>query len=558
MTVIKKIFMISKLVKERLIIMQRIKKYAYYILLILNFAGSSFAADNLDNLNEFDFDNPQVNAALENPQLVQRVTPQECAFGIITTLQVLGILDLIEENLFLRTNPLNKRNLVDYPLFLQQKANYDFDWLFGGHLFYNQTSRMYFTSTSDSISSYLAITSPTFLEKLTNVELMIPNLPFEPIDVLPLFRNGTTQERKLGVMFYLAREFKSADMRFWLPLYYLERNYFFTPEERQAIEDQLGAASPEQQEKFQDEHLIADKFGLGDTRFELDFKLKECEDYSVKLGFLATIPTAVAFAKGIKGSYFDKCCPRPELNFQDILGCGDIDTVAAKERAVAIIQHFLTASLDHLSANLLETGLGDEGHFGLGLLLYANNNFGLIFKRPWACNLNWDNRISLEYLFANDEKRFFGACPNTEEFNSRDFDDPDQAISNLAFLEAELVNRFFPYVFNATVFPGLVFWWTTKWHYEGRKWGGYLGNDIWAQGKEKLRDLDFPEKLSPLLNPDKALLPFAFQSKIIGSLYYKADRETRDWTIGLNGDYTYASRGIGKDFMITFNLEANF
>ena len=272
---------------------------------------------------------------------------------------------------------------------------------------------------------------------------------------------------------------------------------------------------------------------------------------------MATIPTAVALVKGLKGHHFDKSQPIPEFNFFDIFDC-DTNAEMLQENGIAVAQRFLTAALDHLAANVLDTKLGNGGHFGIGALLNTQNNLGLIFNRNWAHHLTWVNRVALEYLLPCNEKRFYIIPPDIQGFNQRDFLDPAQALSNLTFVEQQLVNRLFPRVFNTTVFPGFMFQWNTKAQFEGKRWGFSFGTDLWLQGREKLINIDATPRFCNNFNKQCAQLPLALQNKILGSLYYKIERDTRDWTLGLNGDYTLASRGIGKDYTLTFNVEANF
>jgi hypothetical protein len=517
--------------------------------------------NNIDNFDQFEADEAIVSA-LENEQVRACPPPQEIAQNLIDIIVQFNGLAFLQEDLYLRTNPLNERSLLDYPfIFVPQKLYYNSDWILGANLFYNQTTRSWFTRNCDNFSAYLAVSSPTLIEKLSllvsQIQPIIPGFNLDPTIVLPLFENGTVQERRLGLMFHAMRQFKSANLRFMMPFYYLERNYFFTQEEKEDIEKELGAMNPEQQEIFQSQHLISDKVGLGDARLEIDFLVRDCDTHYIRLGSYLTIPTAVPLIQGLKGAHFDPCSQRSDFNLIDIFPCG-ADPMSIKDQATQSIQKFLTQTLDLLSANVLDSPLGNGGHFGLAGTINTKNNFDLFFKRHWASQLAWINKISLEYLFPGTEKRFFVARPNTAEFTSRNFMDEDQALSNLAFLNQELINRFMPYVCNAFISPGIVFHWLSKAQYEGEKWSFDFGADFWVKGKESFRNVQAPPKLLALLELPKANLPLATQMKLLTGFYYKLERQTHDWIFALNGDYSVLSRGIGRDFMITFNFESNF
>jgi hypothetical protein len=554
--------------------MQHKKKIKYCLLFVMLLSAplavikagepSSFAGNAL-------FDDPQVNIFLDEHQgqtIIFRQTPAEHAQDIIDVLLGLGAIDILQEDLICRTNPLNKRNILDYPIFFPQKLDYAFNWTLGAHFFYNQTSRAFFSQFCDNISTTFAFKSQSLLEKITQsipkIRELFKNFTVDPISVLALFENGTAQERRLGFIFHGERQFRFAHFRFFLPVMYLERNFYFTDEERSKLESQLGALSPDQQAIFQKQHLISDRIGIGDTRLELDFSVTECEEWAIRVGALTTIPTAVAFAKGFIGSGFDKCCPRPTFNFEDLFACipaGDPTPEQlnnARDCTTNLLRCFLLQTMDTFSANVLETNLGYEGHFGLGPLLRTRHSLDMIIHRPWASQVTWLNYLNVQYLFQADEKRFFIERPNIEEFNSRDFNDPSQSISNLAFLDEQVVNRVIPFCFTTTVYPGFVVEWVSKFQFEFERWGFNYGTDFWLQGKEKICNIRAPIRILNNLDINAAVLPLAIQGKLFATALYKIERETRDWVLSFNGDYTFASTGIGKDFTLAFNFETNF
>lgn len=512
------------------------------------------------------FDDPFVNSFLDEHQsegIIFRQTPAQMAQQIINALQLVNGINILKEDLICKTNPINKRNILDYPFVLQEKLCYAFNWTLGFDFFYNQTSRAFFTQNCDNISGTFAFKSQSLLDALSQsialVQQLIPKFTIDPFNVLPLFENGTAQDRRLGFIFKGIREFRWVNFRFMLPLYYNERNFYFTDDERQKLEAQLGALSPDQQACFQKQHLISDQLGIGDTRLMFDFKLKETDDYALRGGFYATLPTAAAFVSGIAGSKFDKCAPRPTFSFEQLFACAnDATPEEIKQCSSQIVQLFLTQALDSFSANILQTNLGYEGHIGLGVWFNTRHILDIFIHREWASNLTWLNNLFLEYLCPGDEKRFFILPVNPQDFAQRDFTKESQAIDNLAFLDMEIVNRVIPFVFNTNVHPGVVFEWTSKFQYEVDRWGFNFGADFWLQGREYFSDIHGPKTLVSKVNIANAQLPLAYQGKLLAGGLYKMERETRDWVLGFFGDYTFASSGIGKDFTVGFNLEANF
>jgi len=509
---------------------------------------NDFSTDGMDIFA----DDPELDGSMPIDMTIKRSTPAE----IINFLQELHIVDLLQHNIYLRTNPLNTRSLLDYSIYFDQKVSYDCPWLVGAHGFYNQTSRAYFTSNSDCISSYLNVTDPALLADIQAATSAAQGLGFcppdlDPLAVIPLFNNFTVQDRRIGAMIHAARFWDKATLRMWLPLYYLERNFYLTDLERESIETALGALTADEQARFQRDHLVSDKFGFGDTRLEAGFLVRDHETTRIELGFYATIPTAVALYSNIMGNTFHECQARPIFDFANLfnLACTDL------AQTLVIATDFMLGALDMLAANLLDEKLGNGGHFGLGL--YSQGQ-----TRLHQCpeNIYLWSKIKLEYLLPAHENRFFINQVDTSCFDSRNFSNTDPAISadNLNFVDQQIVDRLYPYVLRTLVYPGIVFQWTGKACYEAKSWGSSLGLDAWCQGPESFGDVKCCLIPCQNLNYDTAKLPFAAQGKILGEVFFKAHRPTHQWIVSFNGDYTFVSSGIGKDFSISANVEVNF
>ena len=511
------------------------------------------------------------NDFLESPAdpTARQVNPQDVAAPLI----IVGIQNLLEKPLFCHTNSLNTRNLVDFSIFLPQKVGtYCYDSTFGAQLFWNKTSRMNFTGSSDSLCSYLSIFGDNALELIQDsvdeIKEFFPDFAIEPINILILFQNMTVEERKLGFMFHFEQQIKRFNFMAIAPIYYVERNFFLTPQEQDAIESELGVLETESQMAFAERHLISDKLGLGDTRLTFDVDLTsnpECpiNCLGMRIGLLATLPTASAFKKGLKGTYFRKDVPRPTFSFASLFDASNI------EATTAVMQQFLFQALDHLSANLLDPQLGNGGHLGIGGLMRSVTPLRVFIKRPWAHDIYFKSYLSLEYLCAAKEQRFYVEPTPMPEFTALGLNRPTAVIlENIAtdplyaqavvdFLDVQFVDYLFPFVFDTKVNPGVVFRWTSRIYYEGMLWGFYIGSDLWLQGKEKLHHIK-KGTVPPAVDLGKATRPVAYQSKVLGSVFYTKKTPCHDWIFGLSFDNTVMNSGIGNDFTISLNIEANF
>ena len=112
--------------------------------------------------------------------------------------------EIVQKNLYLKTNPLNERNPTSLPVFLMYHSdNLNTDLLFNSYLFYNSTPKMYFTKDSTSINSYVLLDTnvliPPGLSDVTEIE--VP-------PVLELFQNGEIQQRRIGLMLQLLKTYK--------------------------------------------------------------------------------------------------------------------------------------------------------------------------------------------------------------------------------------------------------------------------------------------------------------------------------------------------------------
>lgn len=508
-----------------------------------------------------------------NLDTMDPITKQFDPWSTILVLLDMNIVGILKQDLFLRTNPLNKRNILDQPMAaLDKKYKYD-DWVLGSNLFYNETNRCYFAQHCDAITSYLGITQDGLLEQLKIAAQKIKNLQgefeFDPLDALMLLQNATISERQAGVLLWGEKQLPKWNVCWKLPFYYLERNYWLTDEEQQALEDEYGASTEDARAYLQKNLLVADKVGFGDFRIGCDTPLFASNDdrLDYRIGVQATIPTAFAIAQGILGNQF-KLHPRKQNldltdytchHLDDLINMA-LDEEGNNDEAFRLLKNMGLCSLDTINAQLLEAPLGNSGHFGLGLYTKSYMPISTFIRRKWADYITYKGGMSLEYLFPATEKRMFVKKRNVviDEFDARDFNDEDQAFQNMVFIEQQLVDKLFPFVYNTQVHPGIIFRWTGIFSFESYHWLLNLGTDTWIRSPEVLKKIEAPEDLLPKLKVDKANRLMGYQWKIVGGFGYKLQRKKHTWIFSVDADSAFTSSGIGDDYTLSFNVEVDF
>ncbi|MCK5632767.1 hypothetical protein KAH94_03395 [bacterium] len=548
------------------------KKKLHFCLIPVLSLSVLFSLQAMEFEDDFDrfLDDPEVTNFLDENEFdfaLKEFTPEDT----LDLLKDINFIDIVQEDIFLRTQPLTKRNILDLPIARLNKS-YEYDnVIMGAELFWNNTDRSFFSQKCDNIAAYLALTQDSLLQKLkVPLEAFEGQFEFDPIENLLLFKNGTIQERRFGVLLHGRKPFWGFIFTWKIPLYWLESNYWFTNKEQEEIEKAFGKLEDKEQEQFQERYMISDKFGFGDLRLKLDYDIDTKSDYDVRLGGFITIPCAWALSKGLKGTHFTSSSRNPNQTLNDIIGVSlndiltmvlpdeDEGEVNQSEEAFLLLRDFTYGVLDNMSANLLDTPLGNGHHFGVGVHTETLLPLSIFFNGDWAEKVIYKGAINLEYLFPSSERRFFTEYNDERLFNMRDFDDESKAKENLDFLEQQLINKLMPFSYQTKVWPGIVFKWTGCFTYEAPRWGIHIGTDMWIKSKEKICDIESSCQIADRLKIEKARRLMGYQSKVLGSIFYKARRDDRNWIISLNGDYTWWKSGIGSDYTLSFNLEVDF
>jgi len=521
-------------------------KFFFIFLFFLHFV-STFSIDDMLNDDPF-FD--ELTALLdEDDSILERECTRFTPFNAVEMLTEppFVIQDFILEDLYLRTHGINQRSLQDYQhLFFRPCKSRD--WQAMTQFFYNKTHKNNFTRDSVAIESYIALSNENLIQRAEDLELMI-NIP----EVLGLFTNLKVQERRGGVMFgaFLNRDDLFFELR--APLYYLIHNLYLNQQEQDAIknsplfdDNDPDTSDSQEARNFALQHLVSDQFGLGDTRINIFYKLVENNYFRIEAGPLFTIPTAFAFGKGLLGNHFEKTTPPPPFDWEELL-CLALTDPKDVPLAREIATNFLVGSLDALSANVLQSGMGNGGHFTIGLIYDQ--------ELTVAKHFDFKSRASVQYILPMVERRCYIQKKIASDFLDRDYTNESLADQNLAFLNQQTINTFYPLSFRTWIWPGFDLQLTTALHFYNENLSFIFGYDLWWNQREKLGTIKAPKTIRPTLRTDIARRPGMMQHKIFGYFTYCKKGGTNDWDLSIIGDKTFLSYGIGKDFTIALRFE---
>jgi hypothetical protein len=485
---------------------------------------------------------------------------------IMIILNRLGIPTILEEPIFLHTNVLNKRSLLDQPIFEPDRAEFPKSFVVGAHAFAHKIDRSNFTKHSTKLASYIALTEETLLTKLQNAineinELFPLGVNIDFADLFSVFENMTVEERQVGFMFHCMKRWRKTTFRLLLPIYYLQSNFSLTPQEKELAEEVLnpifGVFDPEEADIFNKQHFISDKIGFGDTRIEVDNITMKRPRYTLRCGGFVTLPTAWTWGAGFAGSQFPKPSSLPMFEIDPLIEAGNSSTA----EATAILKDFLLDSLDRVAADLLDTPLGNNHHFGAGAYMRWKLPLRHFIGTTFADRMHFAGRTSLEVQLPSSEKRFYINKINEQAFADRNFNDTENAevaADNVQFLKEQVVERLFLRAFDTRIIPGVIFRWSGGLYYKGQQWGFNVGPDFWLQSKPHFSKIYAPDATLCVIDIPKAKQSIAYQGKAFGGIVLKHPSDRKTWFFSLNGDISLFERGLGKDYTLSLNFEASF
>ena len=256
--------------------------------------------DQAEQVKEFEFDFDSVSFDEEDDFLfmneyldttgMDHVSRAIDPIIIINILNHLGVPTILQEPLFLHTSILNKRSLLDQPIFEPDRPEFPGKWVVGLNAFARKTTRSNFTKGSDKLESWLALAQNSLISKLEkaieNANLLSPGISVDIDKIFSLFRNMTVEERQVGFMICGMKRWRNVTLRIMAPLYYLESNFSLTKKEQDEVAKELGVLEPEEEKRFRKAHFISDKIGFGDTRLEVDGTVINRPSYKLRVEVL--------------------------------------------------------------------------------------------------------------------------------------------------------------------------------------------------------------------------------------------------------------------------------
>ncbi len=471
---------------------------------------------------------------------------------------IINAVNILMEDLYKKTTgPVTRRSLLDEPALIPDYFS-DRCWSLSGDIFFNYSPKVYFTKNSPFICSYINLTNQNIINEIDSVEFINADVP----GVLGLFTNIKLYQYRVGLMASFARTWKNWVLTARIPLYYLLEHFYLTPDERRAIEnnpffkneDGSEGAGPKQDvEAFALQHLVSDKFGVGDTRVSFLGHLHNSPCKNLWFGLQATLPTSKHFVRGLLGGEFNADAPIPRFNLQhffNVFFCNGGNQTLANGVITRELTDFLVSALDRLSTILINTPLGNGKHFGLG----PEFNFRYTFNDYFSTH----TYATLEGYMPHHETRYFLVDKQATDFD-RNWRDPNNCGENLALLNRLIVTTLFPVAIRTDIYPGLRFQINQALMYKSKHWDLKFGFDYWIQASEKFSLVapQIPVDLPLVIN--KARRPAASQGKLFfNGGYFGTLCDNVDFRVLLSVDGTVFHKGIGENYTGSLRLGIEF
>lgn len=523
-------------------------------------SNQSYAAFCDEDDDDFFSDDPLNNISLTNSDSFKIATHRGSSENI--ALWALGLQSLsnpealLNQNIYNYTAPLRTRPILEYPFAL----TYGFDTQEGNSvsamLFVNTTPAKNFTKDSTHLDSYLDINNQDRIDILEEIAAFIPDdQPITIGDSLALFAPLKVLEARIGILFEAHVVRNKLSMTAQLPVLYTARKLSLTQAEEAAIDSSPlaallvgdGSINPD---TFKRQHFGVDQVGFGDFKFKMMYECHRSDVFDVYFGGFVILPTEHAFHTGLIGASLPQNNVRPTINLANI---DPTNVTLANKDAIA---DFFLATLDKLASNILYSPLGNNSH----VVIAPSLNFDWFFTDRW----NFASDYSLQIPFPGPEARFYkkvqSAAAFTAEFNAASAES-DAAL--VEFANQKIEDLFIPYVFNTSVFPGIVINSTNQFVYDHNQWDFAFGANFWYQSAEKLQNINLPQNGSPAsadYNYDMAAATAhsVAQEKLFAKINYTLDHTNYSWSLSAYGDITIWNSGIGNDFTLGICADCRF
>jgi hypothetical protein len=460
---------------------------------------------------------------------------------------------ILNTPIYQQTSPIRNRPILEFPFTL----TYGFDINDTNSIsltpFLNYANKKNFTKTSQTLDSYFLLGNPARIAALEYIDSL--DLGVQVADnvakSLALFDPATVEERRIGGVFEARVTHNKCSLITQLPILYVERNLYLTPMQKAAISiSSIGnmlAADGVSQNDFVYEHIVMDQVGLGDFKFKAMYQAHNSNTFNIDLGGFIIVPTATAFAQGIAGVWFDANNDRAYLDLTTI----DPENITTENKDE--IANFFLAAVDKLSSNILNCPLGNNGH----VVFAPSINFDWYFGDRWQMS----NDFSLQVPLPSTEQRFYQFTQTQAQFLA-DYNAAYDAGADVfaSYVNTQIQNMFFPFVFPTMVYPGVVFNSTNQFGYHLETTDLYLGANFWYQGAEQLKTFTNAYNNGQDYSYDYAGAgaASAAQEKIFARVNYNIVHGKYAWSISGYGDITVWNSGIGNDFTFALSVDCKF
>lgn len=382
-------------------------------------------------------------------------------------------------------------------------------------LFFNMTDKM--NVTAQSLLDFEAVDTSKLNDLISLVGLNISNDDFSSL--IPLFKKIRIQERKSGSLFQYGFTRGPWNIQLHSSLQISARNFFISKKDQQAIE----AIFPNRQVEDKEFYIIS--YGAGDTRLKIGLNTVNATNLKLDVGVETIFPTSRFSSQ-----------PNPQPFTFD---ANQIETL--QENGVT----FLRGLRDFM----LTSQLGNGGYFGFGN--YAESKIDIFNE---LASLRF--RVSYDKLFPADTVRLFM------------YKQTRASIADFAYVgggpsEEELLNQIIqqfvlPTPFRVHVHPGSIFNAIVSISTQTKHWDFALGYDFYAQQRERITQIYNTTITLQDLDIEGAERIAAFQHKIFSEATYRKKYKNSEFGVGLGGDVTVLSRGLGYDWTTYLKIFTSF
>ncbi len=453
--------------------------------------------------------------------------------------------------IYQQTSPVRNRLILDYPFTLTYGFAINDHHSFSIVPFFNYASHKNFTKTSDTLNSYFLLGNPARIDAITYIDDIVHlNAAERLARSLGLFDFATIEERKLGGALCSQVLFENWRLIAQMPILYVERNLFLTPVQKAAIAvSSMGnmlATDGVDENDFIYQHIVMDQVGLGDLKIKAMYQAHTTDTFNINLGGFMIAPIATAFAQGIVGVWFDANNDRAYLDL------ATIDPQNITDQNKDDIANFFLAAVDKLSSNILNCPLGSHH-----VIFAPSVNFDWYFANNWQ----FSNDFSLQVALPSTEQRFYQLTQTPSQFSS-DYNAAFNAGPEIfcKYVNTQIQNMFFPFVFPTMVYPGAVFNSTNQFGYHLATTDIYFGGNFWYQGAEQLKLVHNAYNNNQNYSYDYpgAAAASAAQEKLFARINYRIQTDRYEWSVSGYADATVWNSGIGNDYTLALSFDCKF